>query len=110
MEKNLTIEQKANAIIGCAKIGGCKSQDVNFCQKAYKDDGYMCNNKKMLLLMADFVIDKAIDWLRENATDYLDKIEDCYGGNEVEPQTWSFPEEFFKRFRNELKNEDRRPN
>lgn len=106
MEKNLTIEQKANALIGCAKIGGCKSQDVNFCQKAYKDDGYMCKNKKMLLLMADFVIDKAVTWLRENATDYLDKIEDCTGGNEWEPQTWSFPEEFFTKFRNELKNED----
>ena len=55
-------------------------------------------------MMADFVIDKAVTWLRENATDYLDKIEDCYGGNEGEPQTWSFPEEFFKRFKAEIKN------
>lgn len=62
--------------------------------------------KKMLLLMADFVIDKAETWLRENATDYLDKIEDCYGGNEWETQTWSFPEEFFTRFKNEIKNGD----
>lgn len=54
--------------------------------------------------MADFVIAKAETWLRENATDYLDKIEDCYGGNEGEPQTWSFPEEFFKRFKTEIKN------
>ena len=103
MEENIKIEEKANALIGCAKVGGCKSQDVNFCRKTYKD-GYICNTKKMLLLMADFVIDKAVTWLRENATDYLDKIEDCYGGNEGEPQTWSFPEEFFKRFRNEIKN------
>lgn len=102
----MTIEEKANALIGCANIGGCNSQDVNFCKKAYKDGGYMCNNKKMLLTMADFVIDKAETWLRENATDYLVKIENCYGGNEGEPQTWSFPEEFFKRFRNELKNGD----
>ena len=54
--------------------------------------------------MADFVIAKAETWLRENATDYLDKIEDCYGGNEGEPQTWSFPEDFFTRFKNEIKN------
>ena len=105
MEEKLTIEGKANALIGCAKIGGCKSQDVNFCKKTYKD-GYMCNTKKMLLVMVDFVIDKAIDWLRENATDYLDKIEDCTGGNEWESQTWSFPEEFFTRLKNEIKNGD----
>lgn len=105
MEGNITIEQKANALIGCANVGGCKSQFVNYCQKAYKD-GFMCTQKKMLLLMADFVIAKAENWLRENATDYLDKIEDCYGGNEGEPQTWSFPEEFFKRFKNEIKNGD----
>ena len=105
MEKNMTIEEKANALIGCAKVGGCKSQDVNFCQKAYKT-GYMCNNKKMLLLMADFVIAKTEAWIRENATDYLDKIQDCYGGNDGEPQTWSFPEEFFTRFKSEIKNGD----
>lgn len=99
----MTIEQKANALIGCANVGGCKSQDVNFCQKAYKD-GYMCNTKKMLLVMADYVIDKAETWLREYSTDYLDKIVDCYGGKEGEPQTWSFPEEFFKDFKNAMKN------
>ena len=54
--------------------------------------------------IADFVIDKAVNWLRENATDYLDKIEDCYGGNEWETTTWSFPEEFFTKFKNEIKN------
>lgn len=67
----------------------------------------MCETKKMLLLMADFVIDKAVAWLRENATDYLDKIEDVSGGNEWETTTWSFPEEFFTKFRNEIKNENK---
>ena len=103
MEENMTIEEKANALIGCAKVGGCKSQDVNFCRKAYKD-GYMCNTKKMLLVMADFVIDKAEAWLRENCTDWFDKIEDCTGGNEWETLAWSFPNEFFTKFRNEIKN------
>ena len=64
----------------------------------------MCNTKKMLLVMADYVIDKAETWLREYSTDYLDKIVDCYGGKEGEPQTWSFPEEFFKDFKNAMKN------
>lgn len=81
MEENLTIEQKANTLIGCANVGGCKSQFVNYCQRSYKD-GFMCTQKKMLLLMADFVIDKAVAWLRENCTDWFDKIEDCTGGNE----------------------------
>ena len=57
-----------------------------------------------MLVVADFVIDKAVTWLRENSTDYLDKIVDCYGGKEGEPQTWSFPEEFFKDFKNAMKN------
>jgi hypothetical protein len=104
MEENLTIEQKANTLIGCANVGGCKSQFVNYCQRSYKD-GFMCTQKKMLLLMADFVIDKAVAWLRENCTDWFDKIEDCAGGNEWETQAYSFPNEFLTKFRNEIKNE-----
>lgn len=77
----------------------CPSEALKFNSRTDADE------TMYLLLMADFVIDKAEAWLRENATDYLDKIEDCYGGNEGEPQTWSFPDEFFTRFRNELKNE-----
>lgn len=103
MEENITIEEKARQLVGCDSLY-CKSSDANFCRACIKSGKKSCREIANMLEVADFVIDKAEAWLRENATDYLDKIEDCYGGNEGEPQTWSFPEEFFKRFKNEIKN------
>ena len=101
----MTIEEKARQLVGCDSLY-CKSSDANFCRTCISKLGKKtCREVGNMLEVADFVIDKAVNWLRENATDYLDKIEDCYGGNDGEPQTWSFPEEFFTRFRNELKNE-----
>ena len=92
MEENLTIEEKA------MEIADEVAQDTDYKGTAAYEAA---------MKMADFVIAKAEAWLRKNATDYyLDKIEDCYGGNDGEPQTWSFPEEFFKRFKNEIKNGD----
>ena len=100
----MTIEEKARQLVGCDSLY-CKSSDANFCRTCISKLGKKtCREVGNMLEVADFVIDKAVNWLRENATDYLDKIEDCYGGNDGELQTWSFPEEFFKRFKNEIKN------
>lgn len=104
MEENMTIEEKVRQLVGCDSLY-CKSSDVNFCRTCITKPGEKsCREVDNMLEVADFVIDKAVTWLRENATDYLDEIEDVSGGNEWETQTWSFPEEFFKRFRNEIKN------
>lgn len=99
MEENLTILEKAKQLVGCDDLY-CKSSDVKFCRTCITKSGIKsCREIDNMLEVADFVIDKAVTWLRENATDYL-------GGNEGEPQTWSFPNEFFTKFRNEIKNGD----
>lgn len=104
--KNMTIEEKARQLVGCDSLY-CKSSDTNFCRtcitKPWKKS---CREIANMLEVANFVIDKAVAWLHENCTDYFDKIQDCYGGNELETQTWSFPEEFFTKFKNEIKNGD----
>jgi len=104
MEGNITIEEKARQLVGCDSLY-CKSSDANFCRACITSPWKKsCREIANMLEVADFVIDKAETWLRKNATDYLNKIEDVSGGNEWETQTWSFPEEFFKRFKNEIKN------
>lgn len=60
MEENITIEEKANALIGCENIGGCKSQLVNYCQKYYKN-GFMCTQKKNRLMDESFDVCKKAD-------------------------------------------------
>lgn len=106
MEGNMTIEEKARQLIGCDDLY-CKSSDVKFCRTCITKPGKKsCREIDNMLEVADFVIDKAEAWLRENCTDWLDKIEDCSGGNEWETLSWSFPEEFFTKFKNEIKNGD----
>ena len=98
-----TVEQKARELIGCDKYY-CKSSDVNFCRTNIKNKNVkVCREMANMLQIADFVIESAINWLRENFTDYVDKIQDTYGGNPEEPQTYSLPDEFFSKFRREVR-------
>lgn len=73
MEENMTIEEKARQLVGCDSLY-CKSSDANFCRACITKPGKKsCREVGNMLEVADFVIDKAVNWLRENATDYLDK-------------------------------------
>lgn len=96
-----TIEDKARELIGCDSLY-CASSDANHCL-SFKKGIKACRELRNMLLIADFMIEKVIEWLRENCTDYLSKIENTYGGTPEEEQTWSFPEEFYIKFRKEIR-------
>lgn len=91
-EDYVSIEDKARKLIGCDEYY-CKSSDVNFCRANAKLKS--CRELSNMLAIADFVIENAIKWLRDNFTDYVDKIK--------ESQTYALPEEFYTKFKREVR-------
>lgn len=79
-----SIEEKARELIGCDSLY-CASSDANYCL-SFKKGIKACRELRNMLLIADFTIEKAIEWLRENCTDYLSKIENTFGGCSAQVQ------------------------